>query len=435
MARQLNEHRANRVAVGALRGGIVKLLGPGLITGASDDDPSGIATFSQVGAGFGFAMAWVPPFITPLMAAVQEICARVGRVTGHGIAGNMRRHYSRALLYGVVGLLLLANAINIGADLSAMADVLTLLTGGPRVLYAIGFGALCVALQVYVPYRRYVGFLKWTTVTLLAYVAAAFVVEVPWGEVLQRTVVPSFQLDATYVTGIVAVLGTTISPYLFFWQASQEAEDQRVDPAARPVRRAPAQAPAELRRIRIDTYLGMTLSNAISWFILVTVAATLHPHGVTTIETSAQAAQAMRPIAGALAELLFALGIIGTGMLAVPVLAGSAAYALGEAFAWPIGLGRLPRRAKAFYGTIAAATVLGIALVLAPIDPMKALFWSAVVNGIIAVPVMAVTVTMARSSRVMGRFTLPAPLAAMGWLATAVLAASVLVMLASWGAS
>jgi Mn2+/Fe2+ NRAMP family transporter len=435
MARQLNEHRANRVAVGALRGGIVKLLGPGLITGASDDDPSGIATFSQVGAGFGFAMAWVPPFITPLMAAVQEICARVGRVTGHGIAGNMRRHYSRALLYGVVGLLLLANAINIGADLSAMADVLTLLTGGPRVLYAIGFGSLCVALQVYVPYRRYVGFLKWTTVTLLAYVAAAFVVEVPWGEVLQRTVVPSFQLDATYVTGIVAVLGTTISPYLFFWQASQEAEDQRVDPAARPVRRAPAQAPAELRRIRIDTYLGMTLSNAISWFILVTVAATLHPHGVTTIETSAQAAQALRPIAGALAELLFALGIIGTGMLAVPVLAGSAAYALGEAFAWPIGLGRLPRRAKAFYGTIAAATVLGIALVLAPIDPMKALFWSAVVNGIIAVPVMAVTVTMARSSRVMGRFTLPAPLAAMGWLATAVLAASVLVMLASWGAS
>jgi len=411
---------------------LLQILGPGLITGASDDDPSGIATYAQVGAQFGFGMSWVMLFSFPLMAAIQEISARIGRVTGRGIAGNIRRHYAPAWVRGVVGILLIANIINLGADLGAMGDAVRLLVGGPAFAYAVLLGALCVGLEIFMQYRRYVNVLKWTTVALFAYVGTALVVDVPWRDVLFQTLVPSLQFDTSYIVAIVAVLGTTISPYLFFSQSSEEAEDEREDPAASPLVDAPDQAPAAIHRIRVDTYLGMFFSNAIGWFIIVTVAATLHAHGVTEIATSAQAAEALRPIAGPFAFFLFALGIIGTGMLAVPVLAGSAAYALAEAFEWPSGLARLPMEAKAFYGTIAVATLIGVIFNLLPIDPMKALFWAAVLNGVAAVPIMVITMLMARQRRVMGAFTLPWPLAAMGWLATLVMAAVVVAMFATW---
>ena len=408
-------------------------LGPGLITGASDDDPSGIATYSQVGAQFSYGMSWVMLFSFPLMAAIQEICARIGRVTGEGIAGNLRRYYPPWLLRATVGLLLVANVTNLGADLGAMGDALYLVLGGaPKLLYVVLFGALCVGLEIFMQYRSYVNVLKWTTVSLFSYFITAIVVDVPWAQVLHDTFIPSISLDTKYIVSIVAVMGTTISPYLFFWKSSQEAEDQRVDPRARPLVEAPRQAPVQIRRIRIDTYLGMGFSNLIGLFIIVTTAATLNTHGITDIDTSAQAAEALRPIAGEFAFLVFALGIVGTGLLAVPVLAGSAAYAVGEALQWPIGLARLPQEARAFYGTIAFATGIGVVINFLGVDPIKALFWSAVLNGVIAVPLMVVTMVMALSSRVMGRFVLSRPLTMMGWLATAVMALIVAAMFLTW---
>ena len=409
-----------------------KLLGPGLITGASDDDPSGIATYSQVGAQYGFAMTWLMLFSYPLMAAIQEISARIGRVTGHGIAGNIRQHYSKGLLRLIVGLLLLANVINLGADLGAMGDTLALIVGGPSRVYVVGFAVACAWLEIFSRYDRYVAILKWTTLSLLAYVATVLVVRVPWGEVAYRTLVPTLAWDKDYVVGVVAVLGTTISPYLFFWQSSEEAEDERVTPGAESLLDAPGQAPAELRRMRLDTYIGMGYSNLVSLFIIITTAATLHVHGVTDIASSAQAAEALRPIAGPFAFAVFAAGIIGTGLLAVPVLAGSAAYAVGEALEWPTGLARRPFDAKAFYATIAAATLIGIGINFVPLDPIKALFWSAVINGVIAVPLMVVMMLMTARPAVMGRFTLPLPLLLMGWLATAVMAATVFAMIWTW---
>jgi NRAMP (natural resistance-associated macrophage protein)-like metal ion transporter len=408
-------------------------LGPGLITGASDDDPSGIATYSQVGAQFGYGMTWVMLFSFPLMAAIQEVCARIGRVTGEGIAGNLRRYYPAWLLRLMVGLLLVANVINLGADLGAMGDALYLVLGGaPKLLYVVLFGALCVGLEIFMQYRNYVNVLKWTTIALFSYFITAMVVDVPWLQVLHDTIVPSISLETKYIVSIVAVMGTTISPYLFFWQSSQEAEDERVDPLAHPLVDAPSEAPAEIRRIRIDTYLGMGFSNLISLFIIITAAATLGAHGITDIETSAQAAEALRPIAGEFAFLVFALGIVGTGLLAVPVLAGSAAYAVGEALQWPTGLARFPMEARAFYGTIAFATAVGVAINFVGVDPIKALFWTAVLNGVIAVPLMVVSMIMAMSRRVMGRFVLPKPLAVMGWLATAVMTVIVAAMFLTW---
>jgi NRAMP (natural resistance-associated macrophage protein)-like metal ion transporter len=411
---------------------LLQILGPGLITGASDDDPSGIATYSQVGAQFGFGMSWVMLFSFPLMAAIQEVSARIGRVTGEGIAGNIRRHYSPGLLYGLVSCLMVANIINLGADLGAMGDALVLMIGGPGFLYVVLFGAVCAGLEIFISYKRYASFLKWTTLALFAYVATALVIDIPWRTVFLQTVVPSLQFNRDYILAIVAVLGTTISPYLFFWQSSQEAEDEREDPESHPLIDAPEEAPAEIQRIRVDTYLGMFFSNAIGWFIIISVAATLHAHGVTDIASSAQAAEALRPIAGPFAFGLFALGIIGTGMLAVPVLSGSAAYALAETLQWPSGLARLPLQAKAFYGTIAVATLIGVAFNLLPIDPMKALFWAAVLNGVVAVPVMVITMLMARQQQVMGGFILSLPLRSMGWLATAVMAAVVVALVVTW---
>jgi NRAMP (natural resistance-associated macrophage protein)-like metal ion transporter len=411
---------------------VLQILGPGLITGASDDDPSGIATYSQIGAQFGFGLGWIMLFSFPLMTAIQETSARIGRATGEGIAGNIRRHYPLWLLRIIVGLLLIANVINLGADLGAMGSAVTMLAGGPALLYAVFFGALCASLQIFTNYRSYVGILKWITVSLLAYVATALVIDIPWREVMLRTLIPSLQFETQYIVAIVAVLGTTISPYLFFWQSSQEAEDVRVDPKAKPLKRAPRQAPAELRRIRIDTYLGMFVSNAIGWFIIVSVAATLNAHGVKDIQTASQAAEALQPIAGPFAFALFALGIIGTGLLAVPVLAGSAAYALAEALQWPGGLARRPKAAKAFYGTIALATGFGMIFNLLPIDPIKALFWTAVLNGIVAVPIMVMTMLMAGQQKVMGRFILPRSIAAMGWIATAVMCAVAVALSVTW---
>ncbi len=411
---------------------MLQILGPGLITGASDDDPSGIATYSQVGAQFGYGLCWVMLFSFPLMTAIQETSARIGRATGEGIAGNIRRHYPLWLLRIIVGLLLVANVINLGADLGAMGNVMTMLVGGPGLLYAVFFGALCAGLQIFTNYRRYVSFLKWISVSLLAYVATALVIDVPWREVMLRTLLPSLQFDAKYIVAIVAVLGTTISPYLFFWQSSQEAEDVRDDPKAKPLKKAPRQAQGEFRRIRIDTYLGMFVSNAIGWFIIVSVAATLNVHGIKDIQTASQAAEALRPIAGPFAFALFALGIIGTGLLAVPVLAGSAAYALAEALQWPGGLARKPKAAKAFYGTIAVATGLGMVFNLLPIDPIKALFWTAVINGVVAVPIMVMTMIMAGQKKVMGKFVLPLSLSVMGWIATAVMCAVAVALFVTW---
>jgi NRAMP (natural resistance-associated macrophage protein)-like metal ion transporter len=414
------------------RKGLLGLLGPGLITGASDDDPSGIATYSQAGAAFGYAMCWVMLFCYPLMAAIQEISARIGRVSGTGIAGNIRDHYPRALLYFIVSLLLVANIINLGADLGAMADGLRLLIGGPGWLYVIGFAVGCAILEVFSSYARYVQVLKWTSAILLTYVAVVLVVEVPWATVAYNTFVPNFSLATDYVTTVVAVLGTTISPYCFFWQSSTEVEDMRADPAAKTLITAPGQAKAAIFRIRLDTYLGMAYSNLISFAIIVATAATLHAHGITDIQTSSQAAEALRPIAGAATFALFAIGIIGIGLLAVPVLAGSCAYALGEALGWPTGLGRLPKDARAFYATIVVSTLIGIGFNFVGIDPIKALFWSAVLNGVVAVPLMAVMMVMAMAPKVMGSFVLPRPLWVMGWLSTLVMGAAVVIMFATW---
>lgn len=411
----------------------LKVLGPGLITGASDDDPSGIATYSQAGAQFGFGLAWVMLFSFPLMCAIQEISARIGRVTGRGLAGNLKRHYPIGVTYGVVSLLAVANVINLGADLGAMAAALKLLIGGPQLLYVVIFGAVTVLLEVFSRYARYVSVLKWLTLSLFAYVGVAFVVDMPWATVGYHLIAPQISFEGPYLTVIVALLGTTISPYLFFWQAEEEVEDVQERPGARPLEVAPEQAPAEFRRIRIDTYVGMAFSNIVALFITLTTAATLHAHGVTDIQTSAQAAEALRPIAGPFAFAVFALGIIGTGMLALPVLAGSSAYAIGETFGWSVGLARLPNRAKAFYSAIALATLVGIGLNFSAIDPIKALFWSAVINGVVAAPVMAIMMHLSSHRDAMGDFTLHWGLKVAGWTATLVMAAAAVGLFLTWG--
>ena len=413
---------------------LLSVLGPGLITGASDDDPSGIATYSQAGAQLGYSLGWVMLLSWPLMCAIQEISARVGRVTGRGIAGNLKRHYPAPLLYGIVTLLVGANTINLGADLGAMGAALKLLLGGPELLYVGVFGLISVLLEVFVRYSRYVSVLKWLTLTLFAYVAAAFLVPIPWTTVGYHLLVPDITLTPAYLTVVVAILGTTISPYLFFWQAEEEVEDVKERSGAKPLQRAPEQAAGEFRRIRIDTIIGMALSNLVALFIILTTAATLHAHGITNIQTSSQAAEALRPIAGQFVFLVFGLGIIGTGMLALPVLAGSSAYACGEAFGWHVGLARQPNRAKAFYSVIVAATVIGAGMNYTSIDPIKALFWSAVINGVVAVPVMVTMMLMSSNRQAMGNFCLPPLLKTVGWIATAAMSLAAVGMFATWNA-
>jgi Mn2+/Fe2+ NRAMP family transporter len=392
-----------------------------LVTGASDDDPSGIATYSQVGAQFGFGMLWTMLFSYPLMAAIQEISARMGRVTGRGIAQNIRRHYSRPIVYGIVTLLVLANVFNLGADIGAMASAARLIVPGPLPLYVLGFGALCLALQVWIPYKTYVKYLKWLTLALFAYVATVFTVKVPWSEALLATVLPSFHFHVDYFTALTAVLGTTISPYLFFWQSSQEVEEIGAVAADKPLLQAHGQACEQFKRIEIDTYAGMAISNLVAFFIILTAAVTLHAHGITDIQTADQAASALRPLAGRFAFLLFAAGIVGTGLLAVPVLAGSAAYGIAGALQWEGSLERKPLERRGFYGALALVTVAGVALNFVGINPIKALFWSAVCNGIAATPVMVIVMLMASNRKLMGPFVLGRVLRTFGWIATAVM--------------
>ncbi|HXL99994.1 MAG TPA: divalent metal cation transporter, partial [Rhizomicrobium sp.] len=328
---------------------LLAILGPGLVTGAADDDPSGIGTYSQVGAQFGYAVGWMVILCFPLMAAIQEIAARIGCVTGKGIAQNVKQHYSRTLLAAIVLVLLVANVINIGADIAAMGDCATLLLGGPMQVWVALVACVSVSLEIWLSYARYASVLKWLTLTMFAYVATALVAHVQWGAALTGAVWPTMQFNTAEITALVAVLGTTISPYLFFWQSAQEVEEQ-ARRHTKPLFAAPRRAGAELRRIRIDTLTGMAVSNLIAWFIIVSTAATLHLHGISHIQTSAQAAQALAPIAGKFATVIFSLGIIGTGLLALPVLAGSSAYAVCETFGWNEGLDRKLRNARAFYG-------------------------------------------------------------------------------------
>ncbi len=409
----------------------VRALGPGLITGAADDDPSGIATYSQAGAQFGFNMLWTVVLTYPFMVGIQLVSARIGRVTGRGLAANIRRAYPPALLYAIVLLLLAANVINIAADIAAMGEAMRLLCGfGSAHYYSLGFGFVCLTLQIFLPYRNYVRYLKWLTLGLLAYVATAFAVQIPWRSVLQTTLWPSFSWNRESVALIVAVFGTTISPYLFFWQASQEVEEIRAD-SAKSLKKEPSGALAQLRRIKVDTFVGMGFSNLVAYFIILTTAVTLGAHGIVNIQTSAQAAEALRPIAGEFAFLLFALGIIGTGLLAVPVLSGSAAYAVTESFKWPNGLDLKALEAREFYAIISLATIGGMLLNFAPIDPIKALIWSAQINGVIAVPIMTVMMLLAHNHTIMGSFTLSRRHTVIGWLGVGVMLAAVVAMFAT----
>ncbi len=407
----------------------LKKLGPGLITGAADDDPSGIATYSQAGAQFGLHMLWTVLFTYPLMVGIQVVSAQIGRVSGKGLAGNIREHFPRWLVYAIVALLLIANTINIAADVSAMGEAMSLLVGGAAHWYAVLFGGISLLLQVFIPYSRYVRFLKWLTLALLAYVATVFTINVPWMDVVRATVMPQVVWSPAFITTMVAVFGTTISPYLFFWQASQEVEELQACPLSQPLRDAPDQARANFRRIKVDTVIGMGFSNLVAFFIMLSTAVTLYMHGVTNIETSAQAAAALRPLAGDLAFALFSAGIIGTGLLAVPVLAGSAAYAMAGAFQWKKGLENTAAQAKRFYGIIAMSTLVGILLGFTSVDPIKALYWSAVINGVISVPIMAVMMLMASRHAIMGPFTIRARLKWLGWGATVAMGTAVLAML------
>jgi NRAMP (natural resistance-associated macrophage protein)-like metal ion transporter len=411
--------------------GHLRQFGPGLVTGASDDDPSGIGTYSQVGAQFGLAMLWTLLFSYPLMVAAQLVSARIGRVTGRGIAGNLRRHFPPWLLQPLVWALVVANTVNIGADLGAMGEAMTLVLGGPAHAWTVLLGAASLALVVWMPYSRYVHVLKWLCLAVLAYVGTAFAVRVPWGEVLHATLVPHVSFSRDYVTGLVAVLGTTISPYLFFWQASQEVEEMRSGTPEKPLKQEPHRASRHFERIGVDTWVGMGVSNVIAFFIILTAAATLHAHGVHDVDSAARAAEALRPVAGDLAFGLFALGIVGTGLLAVPVLAGSAAYGAGEAMGWRTGLERRPRQARSFYAVIAAATLLGIALNFTHVNPVRALYWSAVINGALAAPILAVIMVIAARRDVMGDFTIGTRLKVAGWMTTAAMAACLVGMVAT----
>jgi NRAMP (natural resistance-associated macrophage protein)-like metal ion transporter len=411
--------------------GFLKRLGPGLITGASDDDPSGIGTYSQAGAQLGFGVGWTMLLTYPLMVAIQEISGRIGRVTGHGVAGNVCRNFGAPAIWSLVMLLFAANTINVAADLGAMADALKLVLGGPSVLYVVAFGLLSVLAQVFLEYKRYVAILKWLTLVLFAYVIALFVIKVPWLEALKGLLVPTIQWNGTFLTTLVAMLGTTISPYLFVWQSSQEAEEQRIDPAKRPLKENSATKQHELRRIRIDTMVGMAISNIIAISIIITTAATLHAKGVTDVQSSSQAAEALKPIAGAFAEIIFALGIIGTGLLAIPVLAGSTAYAIGEGRKWPVGLSRKPKQAVAFYSVLALSVGLGVVLNFTPVDPIKALYWSAVINGVLAAPVMVMLMLLVRNPKVMGDLTVRGWLYGLGWASTVAMAFCIVGMLVS----
>ncbi len=407
-------------------------LGPGLITGVADDDPSGIVTYTQAGAQFGLNMLWTMPLAFPLMAGVQSMCALIGRVTGKGLAANIKTAFPAAVLMGVVLLLVVANTLNIAADVAAMGEVAELVTGLNRHLMTAFFVIVSLLLQILIPYHRYVFFLKWLSLSLLAYAAVLFTVHVPWADVIRRSFWPVFTFNSESAAMIVAIFGTTISPYLFFWQASEEVEDMKAqNSGALRMRNDPADriAMGELRRITWDTWSGMFYSDLTAYFIILATAVTLNVAGLTHIDTAAQAASALRPLAGEFAYLLFALGLLGVGLIGVPVLAGSAAYALAETMNWNFGLEKKVAEAKGFYGVIAVSLLAGLVIQYSPISPMRALFWSAVINGVVAVPLLVVIILLASKSSVMGHFTASRALKFLGWSATAVMAAASVRML------
>jgi Mn2+/Fe2+ NRAMP family transporter len=417
-----------RVLLGRLKEHPLSRVGPGLITGVADDDPSGIATYSQAGAQFGLNMLWTMPLAYPLMAAVQSMCADLGRVTGKGLAANIKTAFPPVVLRTVVLLLLVANTLNIAADVAAMGEVAELVSGVNRHLMTAFFVFGTLLLQMFVPYHRYVSFLKWLTVSLLAYAAVLFTVHVPWGQVALRTVWPRFTPNASAAAVVVGVFGTTISPYLFFWQASEEVEDMQANHGSAPLVHDARAAGTELRRIRWDTWSGMLYSDVAAYFIILATAVTIHVAGITDINTAAQAASALRPLAGDFAYMLFALGILGVGLIGVPVLAGSGAYALSEAMGWKEGLERRVGDARGFYSVIAVSVLAGLGIQYSPISPMKALFWSAVINGLVAVPLLVVVIILVSKKSVMGAFTASRPLIVLGWIATAIMGAAAVAM-------
>ncbi|HKQ46341.1 MAG TPA: divalent metal cation transporter [Rhizomicrobium sp.] len=408
---------------------LLKQLGPGLITGAADDDPSGIATYSQGGAQFGFNLLWTMLLTFPLMAAIQMVSALVGRVTGRGLAYNMGQVLPRPLALGLLALLFIANTINVGADLAAMGEVANLITGLNQHAFTIFFALLSLGLQLFIPYRKYARFLMVLTFSLFAYVAIMFLLPLDWAQIGAGLIGLHPNLTESAATTIVAIFGTTISPYLFFWQSAQEVEEVNQNKAEHPLIERPREGPAAINRIRIDTIAGMLASNLVALAIMIATAATLHAHGFTNINTAADAAKALEPIAGEFAFGLFAIGIIGTGLLAIPVLAGSAGYAVAEAAGWKTGLDRMPWQARGFYSVIGAAVLLGLGIDWSLIDPIKALYWSAVLNGVIAVPMMAALMMVASSRRRMGKFRAGWVLGGLGWLCTAIMAAAAVTML------
>ncbi len=410
---------------------LVRLLGPGLVTGAADDDPSGIATYSQAGAQFGYGLLWTVFLTTPFMIAIQLVSARIGRVTGKGLAANVMEVAPRWLVLGLIFLLVGANTFNIAADIAAMGESLSLVIGGLDHEHALIFASASTLLQIFIPYRLYAPVLKFMTLTLLAYVATALTVNIPWSTALLAAIWPRPTITADYFLMVVAVLGTTISPYLFFWQASQEVEEMNQGRISRPLRELARGGDPELHRIRIDTMVGMLLSNVVAFSIILTTAAVLNANGLTNINSAAEAAQALKPLAGNFTFLLFALGIIGTGMLAIPVLAGSAAYGVSEAFGWPATLEAQPPEAVQFYTIIAAATVIGFGLGFTGINAIQMLVWSAVLNGIVAVPIMAMMMVIVANTELMGRFKAKPRLIALGWVATAIMALAVVALIGS----
>lgn len=407
-------------------------LGPGLITGASDDDPSGIGTYSQAGAALGFATLWTAIVTLPLMVVVQHICAKIGMVSGRGLAGVLQRYYSRKLLYPVVIGLVVANTINAGADISAIAAAINMFVPIPISVMVVPIAVAIVVLQVWGSYRLIMKVFKWLTLSLFAYVIAAFLAKPDWYEVARATFMPQITLSSEYITTIVAILGTTISPYLFFWEASEEVEEEKSEGRTHLAERKGA-TDAEIKKEKIDTVVGMLFCNVVFYFVILAAGATLHVSGKTDIQSATDAAQALRPLAGNLATVLFAIGLIGAGLLAVPVLTGSAAYAVAETFGWPSGLNEKPRHAVKFYAVIAASTIVGVAIDFLGINPIKALFWTAVINGVVAPPLLVVVMLVANNKRVMGTRTNGLVTNIVGWLAAAVMFIAAIAMFATWG--
>jgi NRAMP (natural resistance-associated macrophage protein)-like metal ion transporter len=407
-------------------------LGPGLITGASDDDPSGIGTYSQAGAALGYATLWTAIVTLPLMIVVQHICAKIGMCSGRGLAGVLKRYYSKKLLYPVVIGLVIANTINAGADIAAIAAAINMFVPIPIAAMVIPIAIAIVALQIWGSYRLIMKIFKWLTLSLFAYVIAAFLAKPDWYAVAKATFLPQISFTSEYITTIVAILGTTISPYLFFWEASEEVEEEKSE-GRKDVNARRGATDVEIKKEKIDTVVGMLFCNVVFYFVIVSAGATLHVTGQTNIQSATEAAQALRPLAGNFATVLFGIGLIGAGLLAIPVLTGSAAYAVAETFGWPSGLDEKPRHAKKFYGVIAASTLVGVLIDFAGINPISALFWTAVINGVVAPPLLVVVMLVANNKRVMGKRTNGIFTNIFGWLAAAVMFAAAIAMFVTWG--